>query len=46
MRWCWTSCATTPLIGLGTDSFFDGPPLEKSAPSGGRELHKVNERGG
>ena len=26
--------------------FFDGPPLEKLAPSGGRELHKVSERGG
>ena len=26
--------------------FFDGPPLEKLAPSGGRELHAVSERGG
>jgi molybdopterin-biosynthesis enzyme MoeA-like protein len=26
--------------------FFDGPPLEKLAPSGGREPHAVGERGG
>ncbi len=26
--------------------FFDGPPREKLAPSGGRELHEVSERGG
>ena len=39
---------------IGTDStsgglnkqFFNGPPLEKLVPSGGRELHAVRERGG
>ena len=30
----------------GLPRVFDGPPLEKLAPSGGRELHKVSERGG
>ena len=29
-----------------TTQFFDGPPLEKLAPPGGREPHAVGERGG
>ena len=29
-----------------TTQFFDGPPLEKLAPLGGREPHAVGERGG
>ncbi len=33
------------LVGY-TEQFFDGPPLEKLAPSGGRERHAVRERGG
>jgi P-type Cu+ transporter len=30
----------------GNSQFFDGPPLEKFAPPGGREPHAVGERGG
>jgi P-type Cu+ transporter len=30
----------------GNSQFFDGPPLEKFAPTGGREPHAVGERGG
>ena len=29
-----------------TEQFFDEPPLEKLAPSGGGERHAVRERGG
>ena len=37
--------ASSEAGGLPTQ-FFDRPPLEKLAPSGGRELHAVSKRGG
>ncbi len=33
-------------VDLKGGAFSDGPPLGKSAPSGGRELREANERGG
>ena len=43
LDWCWQRLKTRHVP---VEQFFDGPPLEKLAPSGGRELREANERGG
>ena len=43
LDWCWQRLKNRHIP---SGQFFDGPPLEKLAPSGGRELREANERGG
>ena len=45
LAWCWQRLKNKHEP-AGGGQFFDGPPLEKLAPSGGRELREANERGG
>ena len=43
LDWCWQRLK---VRNISTEQFFDGPPLEKLAATGGRELREANERGG
>jgi [glutamine synthetase] adenylyltransferase / [glutamine synthetase]-adenylyl-L-tyrosine phosphorylase len=45
LDWCWQRLKTKHKP-IGREQFFDGTPLEKLAPTGGRELREANERGG
>ena len=45
LSWCWQRLKNKHKP-VGRAQFFDGPPLEKLAPTGGRELREANERGG
>ena len=45
LNWCWQRLKNKHRP-EGARQFFDGPPLEKLAHSGGTELREVSERGG
>ena len=45
LDWCWQRLKNKHKP-VSKEQFFDGPPLEKLAPTGDRELREANERGG